>query len=388
MMPELSVIVPVYNTKKYLRRCLESILAQTVQDMEIICVNDGSTDGSEEILEEYAKEDSRIHIVSQENKGLGAARNAGILKAKGEYIGFVDSDDFIEPDMYEKMLGSARQHDSDIVLTNINLYYTDSGKTDLFRSNVYYDEMESMGGFTAVEYPRIMQFIGAWDRIYRRAFLEEHRLQNPVNRIYEDVLFTVQCNVLAKRISVVNKPLYYYRKNTGVSIVDKEVKNDSYKFDFLKNLEESKAFLVEQDKFEMLGKEFLAFQLTGIMFHQYNMQTRASFLQFMTELSRILSASDIEIMNSTTNIWAVKVYLNRVKKKRFKQAYLIYLLCKVRRLFASDNFYVYFRLPHTTSIFKLRKPGYRWRCELQTQRELVWEVRKLRETIEGVDNEQ
>ena len=106
-MPKISVIVPVYNVEKYLRECLDSIVNQTLQDIEIICINDGSTDGSAVILEEYAAKDKRIKILNQENKGAGEARNAGINSAQGKYLAFIDGDDFYCTDFCEKMHNKA-----------------------------------------------------------------------------------------------------------------------------------------------------------------------------------------------------------------------------------------------------------------------------------------
>ena len=106
---ELSILVPVYNTEKYLRRCVDSLLAQTVEDYEVVLVDDGSTDGSGSICDEYARENDRVHVIHQENAGLSAARLAGIRASCGAYLGFVDSDDYVEPDMYERLLAPVRQ---------------------------------------------------------------------------------------------------------------------------------------------------------------------------------------------------------------------------------------------------------------------------------------
>ena len=110
---ELSILVSVYNTEKYLRRCVDSLLSQTVEDYEIILVDDGSTDGSGRICDEYARENDRVHVIHQENAGLSAARLAGIRASCGAYLGFVDSDDYVEPDMYERMMIPAHK-DMDI----------------------------------------------------------------------------------------------------------------------------------------------------------------------------------------------------------------------------------------------------------------------------------
>ena len=379
MAPKLSIIVPVYNVENYLRKCLDSILEQTLEDIEIICVNDGATDSSPDILREYKEKDARIIIIDQENRGLGAARNAGIAKAQGEYVGFVDSDDFIHPAMYEKLYKKARKFDSDVVLTNINLYYTDTGETELFRDNDFYSLMSKTKYFTVMQHPRILQFIGVWDRIYRRSFLEKYQLLNPVNRIYEDVLFTVQTCVFAEKISIVNEPFYYYRKNTGRSIVDKERTNDSFKFDFLKNLRESRDFLLQCGKWEALRKEFLTFQLQGILYHQYNMQTRKTFLEFMKELSEILPLDDIQVIEETAINKSAKIYLRLLKKKHFHLSFVLY---KVRKLYKSDELYLYWRFPCCKNYLRIRKPGYRWKCEMQAQYELIKEIGQLRMAVE------
>ena len=121
-MVKVSVIIPIYNTEKYLKKCLNSLIHQTLSDIEIICVNDGSTDKSIDILRNFASQDHRIKIIEQENKKQGAARNAGMKIAQGEYIGFVDSDDWVDLDYFEKLYISAIKHKADISLgTNVRI---------------------------------------------------------------------------------------------------------------------------------------------------------------------------------------------------------------------------------------------------------------------------
>ena len=113
-MPELSIIVPVYKVEPYLRRCIDSILAQTFRDFELILIDDGSPDNCGAICDEYAAKDSRIIVIHQKNQGVSAARNAGLDIAKGTYLGFVDSDDWIEPEMYETMIATAKEKQVDV----------------------------------------------------------------------------------------------------------------------------------------------------------------------------------------------------------------------------------------------------------------------------------
>lgn len=128
-MPEVSVIVPVYNAEEYLPRCINSIQKQTLTDIEIILINDGSQDNSGRICDEYASRDDRIKVIHQKNAGVSAARNAGMRAAKGRYIGFVDADDWVNPDMYEAMLSSASQNNADIVICDAQTVYS-NGKAE------------------------------------------------------------------------------------------------------------------------------------------------------------------------------------------------------------------------------------------------------------------
>ena len=143
-MPELSIIVPVYKVEKYLPKCLDSILAQTFTDFELILIDDGSPDRCGDICDEYAAKDDRLIVIHQENKGVSAARNAGLDIARGEYIGFVDSDDWIEPEMYETMLATAKESEAEIVACGAN--HSDETETILFQElledlELYNDKM-------------------------------------------------------------------------------------------------------------------------------------------------------------------------------------------------------------------------------------------------------
>lgn len=128
-MTKISAILPVYNVEQYIKDCLDSIINQTMDDIEIICVNDGSLDNSLQVLEEYAQKDARIKIISQENQGQGIARNNGLKIANGEYITFIDPDDWVDVDMFEKMYNSAKKFDSDFVFCNSMIEENLTGKS-------------------------------------------------------------------------------------------------------------------------------------------------------------------------------------------------------------------------------------------------------------------
>ena len=318
---KVSVIVPVYNVEKYIAQCLDSILEQTLEDIEIICVDDCSKDGSVEIVKDYMKKDSRIVLLSHEvNKGLSCARNTGIAYASGEYVGFVDSDDYVDATMFEKMYVKAKKTDSDIVISNINLYFEDTGEERVFRDNLFYTFLSGRT-FSATEYPLIIMNIGAWDKLYRRQYLLENGLTFPEGKIYEDHIFTVKAYVTAKRMSVVNEPLYYYRKNSGISITDKEIKNDKYKFDYMEMSRLSKEFMKEKGVYDIFRKDYLAYQFHQATFHQSNATCFESFERIFNEMRQITDEKDYECLKKLGMSPLSRDYVEFLEKNELKAAY-------------------------------------------------------------------
>lgn len=227
---KISIIVPVYNVEKYLSQCLDSVVNQTLKDIEIICVNDGSTDKSRKILSEYAQKDSRIIIVDQENQGLSAARNTGMRVAKGEYIGFVDSDDWVDETMYEKLYQKALQFDSEMVLTGVHKFDDEEKKVvddDPYFTLGYFNssfDNVCFNHFQTKEF--LFEFcVMAWNKIYKRSFLEEHSAKFPHGLIFEDGPFFHHIFYKMERISLVRENLYFYRVNRQNSIIKKGGKN-------------------------------------------------------------------------------------------------------------------------------------------------------------------
>lgn len=192
-MPVISVIVPVYNAEPFLAQCLESLLNQTHRDLQIILVDDGSTDNSRSVLERYASEDKRIELFAQSNQGQSAARNAGMLRATGDYLSFVDADDYLDADFYQTLL-HACQPDTDVV--QIGCRRVQNGKV------------------LSEQYPRtFFQFTTPWSRLYRRDFLTRHRLTFPEGMIYEDVLFSVDLWSAHPAFRILHYAGYNYRLN-------------------------------------------------------------------------------------------------------------------------------------------------------------------------------
>lgn len=213
-MPKLSVIVPVYNVEKFLARCLDSILAQTLSDIEIICIDDGSPDNSIEILNRYSSADKRITVIRQENRGLGGARNSGINAATGEYIGFVDSDDYLDLDFFEKLYCAAKKNDADIAVTGIIKHRKRSSKLYIsFEDEVVYTTVNHK--FSVCNCPPYFHVV---NKIYRRTLIAGNDIRFKEHVYFEDIEFTSNILLIANKIVTVPETFYRYIYN-GESIL-------------------------------------------------------------------------------------------------------------------------------------------------------------------------
>ena len=201
--PLISVIVPIYNVEKYLRRCLDSICGQTYPHLEILCVNDGSTDGSAAILEEYAARDKRIRIFTQENAGLSVARNIGLHHATGEWITGVDSDDYLAPDTYEYAL-RARAEDDDIIIFGVS----EERESEDIASRFLHDNREY-----AQEPTRELLLhtdVVFWNKLWKRSIVEKYKVRFPEGLWYEDAYFWFALAPFARQIRNLTEKKYHY----------------------------------------------------------------------------------------------------------------------------------------------------------------------------------
>jgi glycosyltransferase involved in cell wall biosynthesis len=212
-MIKFSIVIPVYNVAPYLKQCIDSILSQTYCCFETICVNDGSTDGSMSILEEYQRKYPQITIISQANKGLSAARNAGIQAAKGDYIFFLDSDDWIEPDTLKIL--AEKQSGEDMVCFNGRRYFED-GSTEEPDSGI--EETQLTGWEYYNKYallPRKFHFVCTVLRLYRREYILKNNLFFEEGIYHEDNLFTPLACYYAQTVKLIPDCLYVYRIREG-----------------------------------------------------------------------------------------------------------------------------------------------------------------------------
>lgn len=217
-MVKVSIIVPVYNVEEFLEECLDSLITQSLKDIEIICINDGSTDNSLKIMEEFQQKDKRIKIITQKNAGLSAARNSGLYIAKGEYIGFVDSDDWVSTDFYELLYNNAIRNDADISAGNV--VYSENGK---FRAKNFLSKqtfkVKKSKISTLTEKKIFMKAPVVWNKLFRKTLIDSLNLRFPVGLKFEDNYFSLITILCCKTIVIDEWPVYFYRMN-GASITN------------------------------------------------------------------------------------------------------------------------------------------------------------------------
>lgn len=242
MMPKVSVIIPIYNVEKYLRQCLDSVINQTLRDIEIICVNDGSTDSSLSILEEYKAKDARIKIIDKKNSGYGDSMNRGIDGSTGEYLGIVEPDDYIKLDMYETLYKIAEEKNLDIIKADFYRFKGEGKSIQLDYNQLcpdksYYNKVVC----PAKDQKTFFFIMNTWSGIYKRSFIEKYHIRHNTTpgASYQDNGFWFQTFCLAERVFFLNQPFYMNRRDNPNSSIFRKDKayamNTEYGFiyDFL-----------------------------------------------------------------------------------------------------------------------------------------------------------
>ena len=207
--PKISVIVPVYNTEKYLHRCIDSVLAQTYKDFELLLIDDGSKDSSGTICDEYAAQDTRVRVFHKENGGVSSARNAGLAIASGDWIMHLDGDDWIEPDMLERLIQKGEDTGADIVMGDFLFAYSDR---DILYSLPDWDNNKtaSLNRYITSVWTCV------WGGIHKRSLYEEYQLKSPQGVTYcEDFHLMARLCYHAKKVVNVHQPFYHYRQQEG-----------------------------------------------------------------------------------------------------------------------------------------------------------------------------
>ncbi|MBZ9570445.1 glycosyltransferase [Methanobrevibacter sp. TMH8] len=325
---KVSVIVPVYNSEKYLKECLDSLLNQTLTEIEVICVDDGSTDSSPEILEIYSKKDKRIKVITQENKDVGPAREAGLKIAVGEYVTFADNDDWFAIDAFEKLYINAKSNDSDVVIFKIVFYYSDNDSYTYPKSlnlEKYFEEDIDYNNFVFkaknIKEQVMNNLFAPWFKFYRLEFLKSYNFYFKEKITYPDVPFHVQVLLKANKISFCPEYLYFYRRNHQESML--LISKDTPRiFDIFEVIDEVQSFLISNNLFESYELEFYEFKLQQINFWLLRCGKSYQdeyFLKSKEEISNI----EFSKIESKLRRRYKKIYSNIINSNSFQEVILL-----------------------------------------------------------------
>lgn len=273
-MPKISVIIPVYNCEKYLSVCLDSVVLQTYNNLEIICVDDGSKDNSLKILKKYEQKDCRIKVITQKNQGQSAARNTGLKQATGDYISFIDADDWVSLSLYKKFVEKIKKTGADIDIFLFNACSWFDKPNSIYLSKFF--EMPVWKNFQQKDYIHTFDdcmnpFSGnmsAVNKIYNKKFLDKNNLKFTTGLIFEDQLFYLETFILADKILIDDSMMYFYRRHNTSSTMNSL--GDKV-FDIFKVINKMETFLKKTNNYE--DYKYAFFQ------HKY---TQYSFLFFET----------------------------------------------------------------------------------------------------------
>lgn len=266
-MTKVSVVIPVYNVEKYLRECLDSIVNQTLKDIEIICVNDGSTDNSLEILKEYAQKDSRIIVIDKVNEGAATARNIGIDRAQGEYLAILDSDDIYNTSMLEKMLSNSISTEADITICRSQKL---DNKTLEIIPTPHTIKAEYLPSKKVFCYKDIIDHVfdfcigWSWDKLYKTRFIKETGLKFQNLRSTNDAYFVFVSLILANKISCIDDVLISHRMNTSTQLSETREKDSTC---FIKAIHFIKDDLIERGLYEEVEQSFLNWVVDFAIWH-------------------------------------------------------------------------------------------------------------------------
>lgn len=286
--PSVSVIVPVHNTEVYLAECLDSILTQRLADIEVLCVDDGSTDSSPEILRQYAAQDRRVRLIPQRpgGKGPGTARNTAIEAARGEYIAFVDSDDRIHPNMLIELYRAMVLHDADVAMCTISKF-SDKAEDGSFASCSYHQllpgELDKRPfSWRDVQHNLFKLRFASWNKLYRRTFLNDQNIRFSEDIFYEDLVFTFRALLCAERMRFVRKPLYHNRRQRDGATT---YELGSRVFDAITAMRQLESFLKENPQYSLLLGQFEAFRFEKL-YEYFHKNDRDHIGPFFEEMQR------------------------------------------------------------------------------------------------------
>ena len=275
MIPAVSIIMPVYNAEKYLREALDTVLAQTMTEIEVLCVDDGSTDSSLDILHEYAAKDPRVTVFTQDHQFAGAARNLGIKHAAGKYLLFLDSDDVFDPRLVEKSYTRAEETNADICVFGGETFFEDTGEHQ-FSPNLCRVDLCPEAVFSAKDHPAEILSISApcsWNKLFRREFITAEGIAFSSIRTCEDLPFVLTAFACAERITLLNEPLISYRQHSA-SLMHTQEKDP---LAFYAALTELRCRLIDRGLYEPLTDCFAAVSAANCIYNLGMLELTSGF---------------------------------------------------------------------------------------------------------------
>ena len=281
---EISVIIPVYNIQQHLRECLDSVLGQSYPRLQVICVDDGSTDESPAILAQYAQKDNRVQVIRQQNAGPGAARNTGLEAATGEYVIFLDSDDWFEPDFLEKMVDTAVREGADVAICRAVEFDTNSGRELPSEWMMKKQYLPGKLAFAPQEMAdHLFQFTYGmpWDKFYRRELLTTSGIRYPALKNSEDLAFVYPTLLAAKRIAVVDEVLIHHRINRMASVSNSRCGQPEAPYEAFQIVKE---YLEQHQLMDTYRRSFLNWAMEFLVWHISNMSQRDIQKQYLNTL--------------------------------------------------------------------------------------------------------
>ena len=277
--PKISILVPIYNVNRYLRKCLDSIVNQTLKNIEIICINDGSTDNSLEILMEYIF-DNRILVINKSNSGYGDSMNKGLEFVSGKYIGIVESDDFVDINMFEFLYKFTENGDIDMIRSDYYLYYNEN-EIKPINFNIIESGYDNI--FNPIEFPNIfLIIINIWTEIYKKELIINNKIKflSTPGASYQDISFFFKTIFKSNKIFYINKPFYYYRQtNPNSSVKDNKLNKVIAIFKEFHNIE--KFFHKDFERFEKIKKYYNTKKIINLLNNMLRVENKKEYIKLL-----------------------------------------------------------------------------------------------------------
>ena len=319
--PKVTIIIPVYNVEKYLRQCLDSVVNQTMRAIQIICVNDGSPDGSRAILQEYADRDTRIEIIDKPNGGISSARNVAYPHIKGKYTLFVDSDDWVDPDLCEKTYRKAEESGAATIV-----FFSHKWKDKNIRSITPNDKI------TVEEKLPLLDFPSACNKLWRTDFLLDNKLYFSEGLVFEDNLFNWQAITIADKISVVPERFYHHRRNPNSTTR----KAGKHWLHMVPIYEKIRQYLIASGCYATYREKFISMKL-DVWFRHYRNMPASLQPKYTAMIREVLSEDDREFYRTTPCKKIVRLFYamidgNESDAHNFRIAYTLHQLLRMPEL--------------------------------------------------------